>query len=224
MIPFLFLIVIALFYLFYRSLNSAQKKGIKDLFKNLLQGKDNKEPDNESSCDTQGSENSSPTSDIVCSTCGTKLLPTMSYCWNCGVSVSLEPDLHCQDCGFLVKDPNAIYCFNCGEKIGTHTAKIQINIEDLGADIATQYCQVKIKSIKNDGFFSPDISYYDRLMKILYRLEELDMLSPALCKNFADMAYSIEEYYTAVEFYEKAMELDPNLDYTKQVDRALKKA
>ena len=91
-------------------------------------------------------------------------------------------------------------------------------LESLGAESASKYAMNLVKSIRED-----DYETFESVLNFCNELLEKDLATVKLCKKMASICEKFEEYDEAISFYESAMDIDPELDYYKKIERLEKK-
>ena len=89
---------------------------------------------------------------------------------------------------------------------------------DFDSKVANKYVLNLIKTIEEEDYLTFGIvsSYCDKLV-------DNGLATVSLCKKMASVCEKFEEYEEAISLYETAMELDPELDYYKKIERLEKK-
>jgi len=97
--------------------------------------------------------------------------------------------------------------------------EITIIKEDLTAELASKFALKLIKSIDSEDYdsFEPVLKFCDDLI-------DNDLATAKLCKKCGDIFEKFEDYEAAISFYNAAMDIDPELNYYKKIEKLEKKA
>ncbi|MBR1727918.1 MAG: 3'-5' exonuclease [Selenomonadaceae bacterium] len=95
--------------------------------------------------------------------------------------------------------------------------KITIIEEGITEESASKYVLNLVKKgIEN-------YEQFEIILEICNELVEKELLSAKACKKVASICEEFEEYTDAVEFYQLAMDIEPDMDFTKKIERLEKK-
>lgn len=94
-----------------------------------------------------------------------------------------------------------------------------VSWEDLGEEAANKTAQKMIREITDEFCYEE----YEEAKNFCYFLDEKDLLTAKTCKAMASKCEKFKEYADAIEWYEKAMEFDEELDFYGKIERLYKK-
>lgn len=131
--------------------------------------------------------------------------------------------LCCPDCGMEIVPTTARYCWNCGTEIEKrYRREIGNNIVvtlPLNKDIKSVLNKIAMEELKEIDEYSGGIEIQDFCDTLI----EKGLASAALCKKLGAVSAKIGNYYDAIEYYNRAMEIDSRLDLWSQIERLEKK-
>lgn len=153
-----------------------------------------------------------------------QILPAKSAIPEIITSLSHEVRI-CPDCGFQITPFNAKYCWNCGSKLASLPAvEVDPNITislPVNDDVIAEIHKIAIRILH-------DISELDYIEQVIIQdfcdtLIENKIASAKLCKKVGTLFANLEEYETAIHYYQVAMDIDSSVDLTAQIERMEKK-
>lgn len=130
----------------------------------------------------------------------------------------------CPDCGMKIVPKSANYCWNCGEKLeNKYTPNEDSIVVSLPLDEIVESALNKIALEEMKDITEFDYEWQSYIEEFCNTLINNEMATAQLCKKLGALMAKLEEYDNAIFYYEKAMELDSDLDLYPQIERLEKK-
>lgn len=130
----------------------------------------------------------------------------------------------CPDCGMKIVPASANYCWNCGEKLeNKYTQNVDSIVVSLPLDEIVESALNKIAMEEMKDITEIDYLQQGCIEDFCNALINNEMATAQLCKKLGALIAKLEDYDNAIFYYEKAMELDSELDLYPQIEKLYKK-